>query len=159
MAKDETASKRSAEVARAYARYTINLQRAFNDLVPKLNHAYGQPAGDAAEMLSQHAVALRAIAGFLNRMGPDYLAHFAEQFIKLAQALNDLNEVQRAFNDLLLKLERAYEALESDPNVISTETQERGEPLPYDGRLMRDFYVVALKAFVIFLDRSASMKI
>jgi hypothetical protein len=31
MAKDETASTRSAKVARAYARYTINLQRAFND--------------------------------------------------------------------------------------------------------------------------------
>jgi hypothetical protein len=31
MAKDETASKRSAKVARAYARYTINLQRALND--------------------------------------------------------------------------------------------------------------------------------
>jgi hypothetical protein len=62
--------------------------------------------------------------------------------------------LQRAFNDLLVKLERAYEALESDPSVISTETQERGEPLPYDGRLMRDFYVVTLKEFVIFLDRS-----
>jgi len=83
MAKDETA-------------YTINLQRAFNDLLPKLKRAYGQPAGDAAEMLSQHAVALLAIAGFLNRVGPDYLAHFADQFAKLAQTLQDLNEGVRA---------------------------------------------------------------
>jgi hypothetical protein len=83
MAKDETA-------------YTINLQRAFNDLLPKLKRAYGQPAGDAAEMRSQHAVALLAIAGFLDRMGPDYLAHFADQFANLAQALNDLDNGIRA---------------------------------------------------------------
>jgi hypothetical protein len=43
MAKDETASKRSAEVARANAHYTINLQRAFRDLLLKLKRAYGQP--------------------------------------------------------------------------------------------------------------------
>jgi hypothetical protein len=48
MAKDET--KRSAE-ARACARYKINPQCAFNDLPPKLTRAYGQPAGDAAEIL------------------------------------------------------------------------------------------------------------
>jgi|SRR5262245_35211048 len=41
MAKNDTASKRSAEVARAYARYTINLQRAFGDLVADLERAYG----------------------------------------------------------------------------------------------------------------------
>jgi hypothetical protein len=35
--------------ARANARFTINLQRAFGDLLPKLKHAYGQPAGDAAD--------------------------------------------------------------------------------------------------------------
>src|SRR6516165_6131730 len=52
MAKDETASKRSAEeIARARARFTINLQRAFNDLLPKLKRAYGQPTDDAAKML------------------------------------------------------------------------------------------------------------
>jgi hypothetical protein len=96
MAKDETASKRSAEVARAYARYTINLQRAFGDLLRKLKRAYGQPAGDAAVMRSQHVVALLAIAGFLNRMGPDYLAHFADQFIKLAGALEGLNRGVRS---------------------------------------------------------------
>jgi hypothetical protein len=97
MAKDETASKRSAEVARAYARYTINLQRAFNDLLPELKHAYGQPARDAAEMRSQHVLALLAIANFLNRVGPDGdLAHFANQFVKLAQALQDLDGGIRA---------------------------------------------------------------
>jgi hypothetical protein len=87
MAKDETASRRLAEE---------NLRRAFGDLLPKLQRAYGQPAGDAAEMRSRHAVALLAIADFLNRMGPDYLAHFADQFAKLAQTLQDLNEGVRA---------------------------------------------------------------
>ena len=97
MAKDETASKQSAEVAaRTYARYTINLQRAFNDLLPKLKRAYGQPAGDAADTRSQHVFALRVIAQFLNRVGPDHLAHFADQFAKLAQALQDLNDGVRA---------------------------------------------------------------
>src|SRR5262245_13297281 len=91
MAKDETASKRSAEVARAYARYTINLQRAFNNLLPKLKRAYGQPARDAADTRSQHVDALLAIANFLVRIGPTGdLAHFADQFAKLAQALKDL---------------------------------------------------------------------
>jgi hypothetical protein len=91
MAKKETASKRQAEAARAYARYTINLQRAFNDLLPKLKRAYGQPARDAADTRSQHVLALLAIAGFLNRVGPDGdPTHFANQFAKLAQALQDL---------------------------------------------------------------------
>jgi len=36
------------------------------------------------------------MARFLNRMGPDYLAHFADQFAKLAQTLQDLNEGIRA---------------------------------------------------------------
>jgi len=80
----------SAEVARA--RFTINLQRAFIDLCGKLDRAYGQPAGDAADERSQHALALLAIAGFLDRMGPDYLAHFADRLAKLAQALQDRNE-------------------------------------------------------------------
>jgi hypothetical protein len=93
MAKDETASKRSAEVARAYARYTINLQRAFNDLLPKLKHAYGQPAGDAAEMRTQHVLALLAITNFLARVGPTGdLARFANQFAKLAQTLHDVHD-------------------------------------------------------------------
>jgi hypothetical protein len=96
MAKDETASKRSAEIARANARSTLNLQRAFNDLLPKLKRAYGQPARDEADARSQHAVALLAIAHFLERMGPDYLADCADQFAKLAQVLNDLNEGIRA---------------------------------------------------------------
>jgi Transposase DDE domain len=81
--------ERSAEVARAraYARYTINLQRAFNDLLPKLKCAYGQPARDAVDERSQHVVALLAIAAFLEQVEPDYLAHFADQFAKLAQRL------------------------------------------------------------------------
>jgi hypothetical protein len=91
MAKKD-ASKRLAEVkARANARYTINLQRAFNDLLPKLKRAYGQPPRDAADTRSQHVLALLAIAGFLNRVGPDGdPTHFANQFAKLAQALQDL---------------------------------------------------------------------
>jgi hypothetical protein len=95
MAKDETASKRSAEVARARAsaRFTINLLRAFRDLVPALKHAYGQqPALDAADALSPHVLALKAIALFLDQVGPDYLAHEADQFAKLAQMLQDVNE-------------------------------------------------------------------
>jgi hypothetical protein len=98
MAKKDAASKLLAEErARAYARYTINLQRAFGDLLPELNHAYGQPARDAAEMRSQHVLALLAIANFLNRVGPDGdLAHFADQFVKLAQALQDLDGGIRA---------------------------------------------------------------
>jgi len=97
MAKDETASKRSAEeIARARARFTINLQRAFNDLLPKLKRAYGQPTDDAAKMLSQHAYALLAIAHFLTQVGPDYLAHEADQFTKLAQTLQDVPDGIRA---------------------------------------------------------------
>jgi len=97
MAKDESASKRSAEVARAYARYTINLQRAFGDLLPKLKRAYGQPARDAADTLSQHVLALLAISNFLARVGPTGdLAHFANQFAELAQALRDVDDGIRA---------------------------------------------------------------
>jgi hypothetical protein len=94
MAKKDAASKRAEERARANARYTINLLRAFNDLLPKLNRAYGQPARDAADTRSQHVVVLRAIAHFLEQMGPEPdgdLAHIANQFAKLAQALQDLD--------------------------------------------------------------------
>src|SRR5262245_20667277 len=105
MAKKDTASKRQAEAARANARlainlqrffnanarFAINLQRALNDLCGKLNHAYGQPARDASELRSQHVLALLAIAGFLDQVGPTgNLADFANQFAKLAQALQDL---------------------------------------------------------------------
>src|SRR5262245_54128070 len=98
MAKKDAASKRPAEAARACARFTINLlQRAFIDLCGKLNRAYGRPARDATELRSQHVLALLAIAGFLNRVGPEGdLAHFANRFAKLAQALQDLNEGVRA---------------------------------------------------------------
>jgi hypothetical protein len=95
MAKDDSASERLAEVARA--RYTTNLQRAFSDLVSKLKRAYGQPARDTAEMRSRHVLALMAIARFLERVGPDGdLADFANQFAKLAQALQDLHAGVRA---------------------------------------------------------------
>jgi hypothetical protein len=95
MAKDDdTASKRLADET-ARDRATINLQRAFDDLVPKLNRAYGQPARDEADERSQHVVALLAIAAFLEQVGPDYLAHFADQFAKLAQALRDANDGRR----------------------------------------------------------------
>jgi hypothetical protein len=44
-------------------------------------------------MLSQYALALQAIARFLKRIGPEGdLAHFANQFAKLAQMLQDVNE-------------------------------------------------------------------
>src|SRR5262249_48244386 len=68
-------------------------QRAFAGLLTELNRAYGQPARNDAEMLSQHALALQASARFLKRMGPEGdLAHFADQFAKLAQMFWDLNE-------------------------------------------------------------------
>jgi hypothetical protein len=95
MAKDDdTASKRLADET-ARDRATINLQRAFGDLLPKLKRAYGQAARDTADERSQHVVALLAVARFLDQVGPDYLAHFADQFAKLAQALQDLNEGRR----------------------------------------------------------------
>jgi hypothetical protein len=97
MAKKD-ASKRLAEVkARANARFTINLQRAFIDLCGKLNHAYGRPARDATELRSQHVLALLATAKFLERIGAESdLAHFANQFAKLAQALRDVDDGIRA---------------------------------------------------------------
>jgi hypothetical protein len=91
---DDTASKRPADET-ARDRATINLQRAFSDLLPKLKRAYGQAARDTADERSQHVVALLAVARFLDQVGPDYLAHFADQFAKLAQALQDLNEGRR----------------------------------------------------------------
>jgi len=113
MAKDETASKRLAEkIARDRARYTLSLLGAFKDFVLDLDHAYGQPARDAAdtetvvlsaaeeaqvqakraaEQRSQHVLGQLAVARFLKRMGPDYLAPFADQFANLAQAFNDKN--------------------------------------------------------------------
>jgi hypothetical protein len=89
------ASKRLADET-ARARADANLRRAFNDLLPKLNRAYGQPARDEADARAQHVVALKAIADFLKQMGPDYLAHSADRFAKLAQALQDLDEGSRS---------------------------------------------------------------
>jgi hypothetical protein len=84
---DDTESTRLAN-----ERLTINLRRAFANLLTELKHAYGQPALDAADTLSPHVLALKAIAGFLDQVGPDYLAHEADQFAKLAQMLQDVNE-------------------------------------------------------------------
>ena len=79
--------------ARANARFTINLQRAFLVLSTRLNHAYGQPdCSNAAELRSRHIVALLAVAHFLEQLGPEGLAHFAERFCILGQALADLDE-------------------------------------------------------------------
>jgi hypothetical protein len=41
---------------------------------------------------AQDVVALLAIANFLKQMGPDYLAHFADQFARLAQMHHDLDD-------------------------------------------------------------------
>jgi hypothetical protein len=94
MAKKDAASKRLAEeTIRANVRYTINLRRAFGDFLRALKHAYGQPARDEADKRLQDNLALQAVARLLNRMGPDGdLAHFADQFAKLAQMLQDVNE-------------------------------------------------------------------
>jgi hypothetical protein len=91
MAKDNTASKRSAEkIARANV-----LLRAFGDLLPKLERAYGEPTCDAAEARKQHIVALLAVANFLEQTKPDKV-RVADQFATLAQALQDVNEGIRA---------------------------------------------------------------
>jgi hypothetical protein len=91
MANDDTASKRRAEESA-----DINLRRAFDDLVQELKHAYEQPALDAADTRSQHQLALLAMARFLDRVGPDDLAHFADQLATLAQTLDDVHEGIRA---------------------------------------------------------------
>jgi hypothetical protein len=87
------------EIARAnaFARADANVLRAVNDLLPKLKRAYGQPARDAADTDThpQHVVALLAIAGFLNQMGPEPdgdLTHFADQFARLAGMFQDLDD-------------------------------------------------------------------
>jgi hypothetical protein len=71
------------EIARANAsaRFDANLQRAFSDFISELERSYRQPAHDAADTRLQHA--LLATARFLKRMGPDYLAPFADQFANL----------------------------------------------------------------------------
>jgi hypothetical protein len=79
-----------------YARHTIDLQHAFLDLCRKLKRGYEQTPRNEAEMLSQHVLALLEVARFLNRMGPDYLAHVADQFAKLAQTLQDVHDGVRA---------------------------------------------------------------
>jgi hypothetical protein len=93
MAKKDPASKRLADDNLRRQLADDNLRRAFNDLVPKLTRAYGQPAGDAADTRSQHARALLAIADFLRAMGPDDLAHVADQFAKLAQEAATTSEL------------------------------------------------------------------
>jgi hypothetical protein len=123
MAKDETASRRLAE-EKARDLYTRNLQCAFGDLLTKLNRAYGQPAGDAADTRSQHVLALLAIAGFLNRMGPDYLAHFADQFAKLAQTLHDREHLVRATSEHFERLLFIMN-YEDDPGLSAIDNKRR----------------------------------
>jgi hypothetical protein len=110
MVKDDAASKRPAKkIARRARADDANLRRAFDNLVSDLNDAYGQPARDAADtgtvvlsaaeetQLSQHVLAQLAVARFLDRMGPvGDLAHFADQFANLAQALDDRDSGIRA---------------------------------------------------------------
>jgi hypothetical protein len=86
-------AQRLGEVLARHDRFTTNLQGAFIDLCGKLNRIYGQPARDAVETHRQYIDALLAIAGFLNRVGPDGdLARFADQFAELAQALQDRHD-------------------------------------------------------------------
>ena len=77
-----------ADDARAYARYKISLQWAFDDLLPKLERAYGLP-----EPRQQDVVALTAVVNFLNRM--DRLT-FADKFAGISQALQDARDGIRA---------------------------------------------------------------
>jgi hypothetical protein len=86
---DEIAWKRVAKVARDAYAFTNNLRRAFGDLVPKLKRAYRRPARDEAERHFQDFLALQAVANFLDRMGPVYLADVADQLIRRATTLND----------------------------------------------------------------------
>ena len=66
MAKKDAASKRLAEVARANA--TLNLQRAFGDLVAKLTRAYEHAFKETkADPTNFYVVALTAVANFLEK--------------------------------------------------------------------------------------------
>jgi hypothetical protein len=68
---------------------TVNLWRAFYDLRGRLERVYGQPARNEAERHFQDALALQAVANFLDRVGPVYLAGVADQFSRRAMTLND----------------------------------------------------------------------
>jgi len=92
MAKDETASKRSAEVAHVYAHYTINaryttnLERAFNDLLLKLKLAYEALESDP-NMRDFYVVALTAVANFLEKS--DVKNAIPHKFIELASFIHE----------------------------------------------------------------------
>jgi hypothetical protein len=79
------------EIARAnaFARADANVLRAVNDLLPKLKRLYEQMAPNEAERHFQDALALQAVATFLDRMGPVYLADVADRLIRRATTLND----------------------------------------------------------------------
>jgi hypothetical protein len=75
--------------ANAFARADANLWRAFYDLCGGLKRVYGQPARNEAERHFQDALAVQAVANFLDRMGPVYLADVDDQLIRHATTLND----------------------------------------------------------------------
>jgi hypothetical protein len=79
---DDTASKRPADET-ARDRATINLQRAFGDLVAKLTRAYEHAFEEAkADPTNFYVVALTAVANFLEKS--DVKNEIAHKFIELA---------------------------------------------------------------------------
>jgi len=86
MAKKDAASKRLAEVARANA--TLNLQRAFGDLVAKLTRAYEHAFKETkADPTNFYVVALTAVANFLEKS--DVKNEIAHKFIELASFIRE----------------------------------------------------------------------
>jgi hypothetical protein len=88
MAKDDdTASKRPADET-ARDRATINLQRAFGDLVAKLTRAYEHAFEEAkADPTNFYVVALTAVANFLEKS--DVKNEIAHKFIELASFIHE----------------------------------------------------------------------
>jgi hypothetical protein len=116
MAKKDPASKQSAGALV----FTINLERAFGDLLMQLQHIHGQPARDAGK---KDVDALLAVARFLDRMGPIHLAPYADHFAMLAQELEDAR-IPAGRSDLtMVWLARAHVAL-----AVETLLQHRDYP-------------------------------
>jgi hypothetical protein len=84
---DDTASKRPADET-ARDRATINLQRAFGDLVAKLTRAYEHAFEEAkADPTNFYVVALTAVANFLEKS--DVKNEIAHKFIELASFIHE----------------------------------------------------------------------
>jgi hypothetical protein len=84
---DDTASKRPADET-ARDRATINLQRAFGDLVAKLTRAYEHAFEEAkADPTNFYVVALTAVANFLEKS--DVKNELAHKFIELASFIHE----------------------------------------------------------------------